>query len=184
MAFAREPSTLMLPWISDGFVLVTWLTIVRALMPMLLRSAPVFVTLKDEQLLFETPPMAGAMLTVCRPAVPVEMDVAVPPSATMRVAKAEQDTPSHVRTKLCLSGFRYIIRFDPGRFFICFTSKSAQNFYCKNVLAMQFIDTTKRAGVTPPSPESREFNFALNQFKRSTIGYDELVALDPSEKDI
>lgn len=38
----------MLPWISDGFVLVTWLTIVRALMPTLLRSAPALETLNDE----------------------------------------------------------------------------------------------------------------------------------------
>ncbi|KWE93966.1 hypothetical protein WL80_09760 [Burkholderia ubonensis] len=47
ITFAREPRTLRLSWIIDGFVLVTWLTIVRALMPMLFRSAPAFETLND-----------------------------------------------------------------------------------------------------------------------------------------
>ncbi|AOJ74538.1 hypothetical protein WJ35_05275 [Burkholderia ubonensis] len=48
ITFARGPRTLMLPWINVGFVLVTWLTIVRALMPMLFKSAPAFETLNDE----------------------------------------------------------------------------------------------------------------------------------------
>ncbi|KVM10158.1 hypothetical protein WJ56_15390 [Burkholderia ubonensis] len=46
-AWTEDPRTLRLSWIIDGFVLVTWLTIVRALMPMLFRSAPAFETLND-----------------------------------------------------------------------------------------------------------------------------------------
>lgn len=46
--FARDPATSICPAIRLGFVLVTWLTIVRALMPTLFSVAPAVVTLKDE----------------------------------------------------------------------------------------------------------------------------------------
>ncbi len=47
ITLARGPSTAMLPWIRDGSVLVTWLTMVRARTVALFRSAPAVPTLNE-----------------------------------------------------------------------------------------------------------------------------------------
>jgi hypothetical protein len=75
------------PWISDGLVLVTWLTMVRAFTPTLFRSAPAEVTLNEEYVLFETPPTVGARVTVWWPDDDALTPVAVPPSGTMPAAR-------------------------------------------------------------------------------------------------
>lgn len=56
----------------------------------------------------ETPPMAGAMLTVWRPAAPLDTDVAAPPSGTMPAAPATGVPPHHATTSI--AGNRYCSR--------------------------------------------------------------------------
>lgn len=87
--FARGPATSISPSIRLRFVLVTWLTIVRALMPALFSVAPAAVTLNDEYVLLDTPATAGARLTSCQPFGPTDTLVGVPPSGTIPEAAAQ-----------------------------------------------------------------------------------------------